>query len=125
MKLWITETEKVKRQAEEEAVSHLTALETESKKTSPLPGLPLCCAHFGLSGTHGLQLLSGGQQYPFCDPCTCGIGGVIGTGVFLPKGEIVNVSRQGNSNIPDGAVTIDLSRPLTLKTGMRTICRCR
>lgn len=33
------------------------------------------------------------------------------------RGEIVNVSRQGNSNIPDGAVTIDLSRPLTLKTG--------
>ena len=59
--------------------SHLTTLETESKKTSPLPGLPLCCAHFGLSGAHGLQLLSGGQQYPFCDPCTCGIGGVIGT----------------------------------------------
>lgn len=47
--------------------SHLTTLETESKKTSPLPGLPLCCAHFGLSGSHGLQLLSGGQQYPFCD----------------------------------------------------------
>ena len=59
--------------------SHLTTLETESKKTSPLPGLPLCCAHFGLSGAHGLQLLSGGQQYPFCDPCTCGIGGVIET----------------------------------------------
>ena len=33
------------------------------------------------------------------------------------RGEIVNVSRQGNSNIPNGAVTIDLSRPLTLKTG--------
>lgn len=33
------------------------------------------------------------------------------------KGEIVSVGAQGKSNIPVGAVTIDLSAPVTLKTG--------
>lgn len=33
------------------------------------------------------------------------------------KAEIVNVSGQGESNIPEGAVTIDLSRPVTMLTG--------
>lgn len=31
------------------------------------------------------------------------------------KGEVVSVSEQGKSNIPQGAVTIDLSQPVTLK----------
>ncbi|MCM1091354.1 MAG: SpoIVB peptidase [Butyrivibrio sp.] len=33
------------------------------------------------------------------------------------KGEIVSVGAQGESNIPKGAVTIDLNAPVTLKTG--------
>ena len=33
------------------------------------------------------------------------------------KGELVSVGAQGESNIPKGAVTIDLSEPVTLKTG--------
>lgn len=33
-------------------------------------------------------------------------------------GEIVSVSDQGTSNIPEGAVRIDLSRPVTLKTAL-------
>ena len=33
------------------------------------------------------------------------------------KAEIVSVSEQGSSNIPKGAVTIDLSRPVTVKAG--------
>lgn len=41
------------------------------------------------------------------------------------KGEILNVSRQGQSNIPEGAVSVDLSRPVTMKTGSRTRFRCR
>lgn len=32
------------------------------------------------------------------------------------RGEIVSVSESGESNIPAGAVNIDLSRPVTLKT---------
>ena len=34
------------------------------------------------------------------------------------KGEILSVSEQGTSNIPQGAVTLDLSQPVTMKTGM-------
>lgn len=33
------------------------------------------------------------------------------------KGEILSVSEQGTSNIPQGAVTLDLSQPVTMKTG--------
>ncbi len=33
------------------------------------------------------------------------------------KAEIVNVSGQGESNIPKGAVTIDLNQPVTMRTG--------
>lgn len=33
------------------------------------------------------------------------------------KAEIVSVSGQGESNIPKGAVTIDLNQPITMKTG--------
>ncbi len=33
------------------------------------------------------------------------------------KGELISVGAQGESNIPKGAVTIDLSEPVTLKTG--------
>ena len=33
------------------------------------------------------------------------------------KGEILSVSEQGTSNIPKGAVTLDLSQPVTMKTG--------
>ncbi len=33
------------------------------------------------------------------------------------QAEIIGVSEQGESNIPRGAVTIDLSRPVTMKTG--------
>lgn len=33
------------------------------------------------------------------------------------KGEIVSVGMQGESNIPKGAVTVDLNQPVTLRTG--------
>ena len=38
--------------------------------------------------------------------------------IFPAKGEILSVSEQGTSNIPQGAVTLDLSQPVTMKTGM-------
>jgi len=107
MKLWITETEKVKRQAEEEAVVILQHWRQKVRR------LRLYLACLGLMG----------YSYYLVDSSIPSVIHVRAESeesleLRIPaRGEIVNVSRQGNSNIPNGAVTIDLSRPLTLKTG--------
>lgn len=116
MKLWITETEKVKRQAEEEVV---VILQHWRQKVRRLRLYRACLCAVLILACLGLM----GYSYYLVDSS---IPSVIHVRVeseeslelrIPARGEIVNVSRQGNSNIPNGAVTIDLSRPLTLKTG--------
>lgn len=98
---------------------HFAALETEGAQTADLPGLPLCCPYPGRYGTLWLQLLSGGQQYSFCYLYAGGAESEESLALDIPaKGEILSVSEQGTSNIPQGAVTLDLSQPVTMKTGM-------
>ena len=116
MKLWITETEKVKRQAEEEAV---VILQHWRQKVRRLRLYRACLCAVLILACLGLM----GYSYYLVDSS---IPSVIymraeseeSLALDIPaKGEILSVSEQGTSNIPDGAVTIDLSRPLTLKTG--------
>ena len=116
MNLWITETEKVKRQAGEDAV---IILQLWKQKVRRLRIYRAClCAALILAGM-GLF----GYSYYLVDSSIPSVIHVRAESeesleLRIPaRGEIVNVSRQGNSNIPNGAVTIDLSRPLTLKTG--------
>ena len=116
MKLWITETEKVKRQAGEDAV---IILQLWKQKVRRLRIYRAClCAALILAGM-GLF----GYSYYLVDSS---IPSVIymraeseeSLALDIPaKGEILNVSRQGQSNIPEGAVSVDLSRPVTMKTG--------
>ena len=116
MKLWITETEKVKRQAEEEAV---VILQHWRQKVRRLRLYRAClCAVLILAG---MGLL--GYSYYLVDSL---IPSVIymraeseeSLALDIPaKGEILSVSEQGTSNIPKGAVTLDLSQPVTMKTG--------
>ena len=116
MKLWITETEKVKRQAEEEAV---VILQHWRQKVRRLRLYRACLCAVLILACLGLM----GYSYYLVDSSIPSVIHVRAESeesleLRIPaRGEIVNVSRQGNSNIPDGAVTIDLSRPLTLKTG--------
>ena len=116
MKLWITETEKVKRQAEEEAV---VILQHWRQKVRRLRLYRACLCVVLILACLGLM----GYSYYLVDSSIPSVIHVRAESeeslkLSIPaRGEIVNVSRQGNSNIPDGAVTIDLSRPLTLKTG--------
>ena len=116
MKLWITETEKVKRQAEEEAV---VILQHWRQKVRRLRLYRACLCAVLILTCLGLM----GYSYYLVDSSIPSVIHVRAESeeslkLSIPaRGEIVNVSRQGNSNIPDGAVTIDLSRPLTLKTG--------
>lgn len=116
MKLWITETEKVKRQAEEEAV---VILQHWRQKVRRLRLYRACLCAVLILDCLGLM----GYSYYLVDSSIPSVIHVRAESeesleLRIPaRGEIVNVSRQGNSNIPNGAVTIDLSRPLTLKTG--------
>lgn len=116
MKLWITETEKVKMQAEEEAV---VILQHWRQKVRRLRLYRACLCAVLILACLGLM----GYSYYLVDSSIPSVIHVRAESeesleLRIPaRGEIVNVSRQGNSNIPNGAVTIDLSRPLTLKTG--------
>ena len=122
MKLWITETEKVKRQAGEDAV---IILQLWKQKVRRLRIYRAClCAALILAGM-GLF----GYSYYLVDSS---IPSVIymraeseeSLALDIPaKGEILSVSEQGTSNIPKGAVTLDLSQPV--RPGRRTALRCR
>lgn len=116
MKLWITETEKVKRQAGEDAV---VILQHWKQKVRRLRIYRAClCVMLLLAGA-GLM----GYGYYLVDSSIPSIlhvraGSEEALELDIPaKGEILNVSRQGQSNIPEGAVSVDLSRPVTMKTG--------
>lgn len=95
---------------------HFAALETEGAQAADLPGR--LCAVLILAG---MGLL--GYSYYLVDSL---IPSVIymraeseeSLALDIPaKGEILSVSEQGTSNIPKGAVTLDLSQPVTMKTG--------
>ena len=116
MKLWITETEKVKRQAGEDAVVILQHWKQKVRRLRIYrAGL---CVMLLLAGA-GLM----GYGYYLVDSSIPSIlhvraGSEEALELDIPaKGEILNVSRQGQSNIPEGAVSVDLSRPVTMKTG--------
>ena len=116
MKLWITETEKVKRQAGEEAV---VILQHWKQKVRRLRIYRAClCVALMLAGM-GLM----GYGYYLIDSSIPSVIHVRAESeealeLDIPaKGEILSVSEQGNSNIPEGAVNVDLSRPVTMKTG--------
>lgn len=116
MKLWITETEKVKRQAGEDAV---VILRHWKQKVRRLRIYRAClCVMLLLAGA-GLM----GYGYYLVDSSIPSIlhvraGSEEALELDIPaKGEILNVSRQGQSNIPEGAMSVDLSRPVTMKTG--------
>lgn len=116
MKLWITETEKVKRQAGEEAVVILQHWKQKVRRLRIYRAC-LCVAlilvSMGLAG-YGYYLID--SSIPSVIHVRAGSEEALELDVPA-KGEILSVSEQGRSNIPEGAVNVDLSRPVTMKTG--------
>lgn len=116
MKLWTTETEKVKRQAGEETV---IILQHWKQKVRRLRIYRACLCVILLLAGIGLM----GYGYYLVDSSIPSVlhvraGSEEALELDIPaKGEILNVSRQGQSNIPEGAVSVDLSQPVTMKTG--------
>ena len=116
MKRWITETEKVKRQAGEEAV---VILQHWKQKVRRLRIYRACLCAVLILSCMGLI----GYGYYLVDSSIPSVIHVRANSeealeLDLPaKGEILSVSEQGHSNIPQGAVTVDLSQPVKMKTG--------
>ena len=116
MKLWITETEKVKRQAGEDAV---VILQHWKQKVRRLRIYRACLCAVLLLAAMGLF----GYGYYLIDSSIPSVihvraGSEEALELDIPaKGEILSDSEQGRSNIPEGAVNVDLSRPVTMKTG--------
>lgn len=116
MKIWVSENERVKKQSGEEMVVFLEGWKKKVRRYriyrySLCGVLALCIAVLaGLSYYHmdrsipsQLYMKAGKEQ---------------SLNLGIPaKGKIVSVSEQGKSNIPKGAVTIDLNHPVTMKTG--------
>ncbi len=116
MKLWTTETEKVKRQAGEEAV---IILQHWKQKVRRLRIYRAClCATFLLAGAvlMGYGYYRVDSSIPSILHVRAGSEEALELGIPA-KGEIMSVSEQGTSNIPKGAVSVDLSQPVTMKIG--------
>ncbi len=116
MKLWTTETEKVKRQAGEETV---IILQHWKQKVRRLRIYRAClCAALLLAGAGlaGYGYYRVDSSIPSVLHVRAGSEEALELGIPA-KGEILSVSEQGNSNIPKGAVSVDLSQPVTMKTG--------
>lgn len=115
--LWTTETEKVKRQAGEEAV---IILQHWKQKVRRLRIYRVCLCAALIFSCMGLTAYS----YYLVDSSIPSVIHVRADSeealeLDIPaEGEILGVSEQGISNIPQGAVKVDLSHPVTMKTGI-------
>lgn len=116
MKIWVSESERVKRQAGEEMVILLQSWKKRIRRYR----IYRCvlCAFLVLSfvALTGLGYYYVDSSIPDLLYVRAGQEQSIQLGIPA-KAELVDVSGQGESNIPQGAVTIDLNRPVTVKTG--------
>lgn len=116
MKLWISESDRIKKQAGDEMIILLQGWKGRIKRYRIYRyclcvALILCCAALGGLGYYYVDSsipsvlhVRAGQEQSF--------------NLGIPaKADIVSVSEQGESNIPQGAVTIDLNQTVTMKTG--------
>ncbi len=116
MGLWVSEIDKVKRQAGDEMV---VLLKNWKQKVRRYRIYRAClCAALALS----FLALAGSCYYmldssiPSRLQMRAGEEQVLSLGIPA-KAELLSVNAQGESNIPQGSVTIDLSAPVTLRTG--------
>lgn len=116
MKLWITETEKVKRQAGEEAVVILQHWKQKVRRLRIYRACLCAVLLFTAMGLFGYGYYLIDSSIPSVIHVRAGSEEALELGIPA-KGEILSVSEQGCSNIPEGTVNVDLSRPVTMKTG--------
>lgn len=115
MKFWVSENERIKRQAQGDMVIMLGNWKKCVRRYRIYRACLLAAlllSALALSG-FGYYLLD--SSIPSVIHVRAGEEQSFNLGVPA-KAEIVSVSEQGTSNIPKGAVTIDLNHPVTMKT---------
>lgn len=116
MKFWVSENERVKKGAGEDMV---VLLQDWKRKIRRYRIYRRClCAALTLScmALFGLCYYYVDSSIPSVLHIRAGQEETLDLGIPA-KGDIVSVSGQGESNIPQGAVTIDLNQSVTVKTG--------
>lgn len=113
MKFWVRISEKIKDNANNENIVQLSRWKLQLRKYRIYRGCLWFAFVFGL-------LVLGGFGYYLVDSSIPSVirvraGEEQSFDLGIPaKAEILSVSEQGNSNIPQGAVTIDLNQPVTM-----------
>lgn len=116
MKMWVKENEKVKEQAGEDMIILLENWKWKLKRYR----IYRRCLWGALALSFGLLLFTVYYRIDSSIPSVLHVRANEEQSFLLgvpAKAEIVSVSEQGSSNIPAGAVTIDLSEPVTVKAG--------
>lgn len=116
MKMWVKENEKVKEQAGEDMIILLENWKWKLKRYR----IYRRCLWAALALSFGLLLFTVYYRIDSSIPSVLHVRAHEEQSFLLgvpAKAEIVSVSEQGSSNIPAGAVTIDLSEPVTVKAG--------
>ncbi len=116
MKFWVSASDKVKLQTGEDAIIFLSNYKRQIRRYRIYRCFlwtALCMSCIALAGVSIYQIDS---NIPSIIRVRAEEEQSFELGVPA-KAEIVSVSDQGVSNIPEGAVTIDLSQPVTVKTG--------
>lgn len=116
MKFWVSENEIIRKQAKDDMVIMLGDWKKKVRRYRTYRAClfaALVLSAVALSG-FGYYLLD--SSIPSVIHVRAGEEQSFNLGVPA-KAEIVSVSEQGKSNIPEGAVTIDLNQPVTMKAG--------
>ena len=116
MKIWVSENERVRKQSGDEMVVMLHNWKKKVRRYR-IYRFSLCIAlAMGCTALFGLGYYYVDSSIPSTLHVKAGQEQSFNLGIPA-KGNIISVSDQGDSNIPEGAVTIDLNGPVTMKTG--------
>ena len=114
MKLWVSESERIKKQAGDEAVVILEAWKKRVCRLRIYRWSLIGALSVSSVALAGFVLYSIDSSIPSTIHIRANEEQSFDLGVPA-KAEIISVSEQGKSNIPKGAVTIDLSETVTMK----------
>ena len=114
MKLWVSESERIKKQAGDEAVVILEAWKKRVRRLRIYRWSLIGALSVSSVALAGFVLYSIDSSIPSTIHIRANEEQSFDLGVPA-KAEIISVSEQGKSNIPKGAVTIDLSETVTMK----------
>ncbi len=113
MKFWVKESEKIRKNADENGVIHLSDWKQQIRRYRIYRGCLCAALVFWLMCLAGFGYYLVDANIPSVIRVRAGEEQSFDLGIPA-KAEIINVSQQGKSNIPKGAVTIDLNEPVTM-----------